>query len=189
MKITSYIATSLDGFIARTNGDLDWLNDPDYSSTSSDGTEIEDYGYQMFMNSVDVMVMGRNTYEVVLSFDFWPYGHKKIVVLSHQSIAIPPVLAQTVSSLCANPRDVVQQLEKQGFQHLYVDGGQTVQHFLREGLLQNLIITRVPILLGEGIPLFGSLSRDIRLKHGETKYFANGFVQSHYHILGDELMS
>ncbi|MBI9044960.1 MAG: dihydrofolate reductase [Anaerolineaceae bacterium] len=176
MESTVYIATSVDGFIARENGSIDWL-------PSGGESESEDYGYQDFMNSVDALIMGRNTYEMVLSFGDWPYGKKPVVVLSSQQLEVPERISDTVSIMCATPGEIVQQLTEQGYQHLYIDGGKTIQEFMREGLIQNLIITKIPILIGSGIPLFGALPQDIRLHHIETIQFENGLVQSKYKLL------
>ncbi|MGL5942967.1 MAG: dihydrofolate reductase family protein [Waterburya sp.] len=179
MKASVYIATSIDGFIARENGDIDWL--PGVGDVESG----EDYGYQEFINSVDALVMGRNTYESVLSFDSWFYGTKPVFVLSSQKVDIPSDIARTVESICASPREVVRRLSERGFKHLYIDGGKTIQKFLSEGLIQELIITQVPILIGKGIPLFSSLSHDVRLHHLETRQFKNGLVQSKYEVIGN----
>lgn len=172
---TVYIATSLDGFIAREDGGIDWL-----PRVGEAGTE--DYGYHEFIDSVDAIVMGRNSYEMVLSFGAWPYGKKPVVVLSSRTVAIGQDIAGTVESINAPPHKVVQRLAWRGWRHLYIDGGKTIQGFLREDLIHRLIITTVPILLGAGIPLFGPLSREIRLQHLETRPFANGLVQSHYDV-------
>ena len=176
VKVSVYIATSLDGFIARANGDLDWLRSGDDASTG------DDYGYQAFMDSVDVVVMGRNTFEKVLTFDRWPYSTKKVVVLSSGAPEIPQHLADSVELLSLAPPDVVERLAAQGARHLYVDGGKTIQRFLNAGLINELIITRIPVLIGAGIPLFGPIKSDIQLKHIETRQFENGFVQSRYRI-------
>jgi dihydrofolate reductase len=178
MKASVYIATSVDGFIARANGDIDWL--PDGGSEDSD----EDYGYKEFMDSVDALVMGRNTYDLALTFGAWPYGDKPVVVLSSRQVDIPEHIADFVESMSVSPREVVRRLEARGARHLYIDGGKTIQGFLAEGLVQQLIITRIPILIGSGIPLFGPLSHDIRLRHIETRQFANGLVQTKYEVAG-----
>jgi dihydrofolate reductase len=173
IKTTAYIAASVDGFIAREDGQLDWL--------PSDDTR-EDYGYQALMDSIDALVMGRKTYKTVLALGAWPYADKAVFVLSHSPLAIPLSLAPTVQSLRDSPQEILQHLASKGYQHLYIDGGQTIQSFLREGLLQELIITRVPILLGKGIPLFGELDQALALTHIETTVFTNGLVQSKYHL-------
>ena len=176
MKASVYIATSLDGFIARTNGDLDWLTGADRAPNG------EDYGYQAFMDTVDVIVMGRHTFDLALTFDAWPYRGKKVVVLSSTPPAIPPHLADGVAWLALPPPHVVERLADQGATHLYIDGGKTIQGFLNADLIDELIITRIPILIGAGIPLFGAVYRDIQLTHIETRPFENGFVQSRYTI-------
>jgi dihydrofolate reductase len=173
VRATVYIATSLDGYIARPDGNLDWL----LGATPVPG---EDYGYQAFMDTVDVIVMGRATYEKVLSFGGWPYGGKQVVVLASRPVAIGPERARDVEWLRGEPETVLRALADRGLQHAYVDGGVTVQRFLAAGLVQRLIVTRVPVLIGAGVPLFGSLPRDVPLRHVGTRSWPNGFVQSEY---------
>ena len=172
MRASAFIATSLDGFIARANGELDWL----VGSGTGSG---EDYGYATFIAAVDTIVMGRGTYDKVLTFDAWPYPGKRVVVLSNHPIAPAPAGAD-VRHMRGSPREVVEALSAEGATHAYVDGGKTVQGFLDAGLIQRLIVTRVPVLLGEGIPLFGKTARDIPLRHVSTRAFESGFVQSEY---------
>jgi len=176
IKASVFIATSLDGFIARENGDLDWL-----AGAQSPSTE-EDYGYQEFMDAVDTIVVGRNTFELVLTFDTWPYSGKRVVVLSSRSNAIPPHLVDDVECLSLPPRQLTERLEAQGARHLYVDGGKTIQGFLNAGLIDELTITRVPVLIGTGVALFGPLDRDVGLAHVATRQYENGFVQSRYRV-------
>ena len=173
MKASVFIAASLDGFIARADGDIDWLG----------GTEEgADHGYETFMKTVDILVMGRNTFEKVLSFGgAWPY-EKPVAVLTHRSLEIPDKLTSRVEVMSGTPTDIVAQLAKRGAQHLYVDGGKTIQAFLFAGIVQRLIITRIPILLGDGIPLFGPLVSDIQLRHIATHTFDGGLVQSEYEV-------
>jgi dihydrofolate reductase len=137
-----------------------------------------------FMDTIDVLVMGRHTYEKALSFAAWPYGSKPVVVLSSTQVHIPQHLAASVESMSCSPGELVRCLAGRGARHLYVDGGKTIQGFLDAGLLHQLIITRMPILIGSGIPLFGPLTHDIRLRHIETRQFANGLVQSKYEVIG-----
>jgi dihydrofolate reductase len=172
VKASVFIGTSVDGFIARPNGDLDFL-------PPGGG---EDHGYAEFMASVDVLVIGRKTYETVLAFDRWPYGSKPVVVLSSRSIASPAAAEAQVERMEGNPADIVGRLGERGARHLYVDGGVTIQRFLAAGLIQRLVITRVPVLIGAGIPLFGPLSRDIRLRHVTTRHYQSGLVQSEYAV-------
>jgi dihydrofolate reductase len=167
-----FVGTSVDGFIARPDGVFDFL--------PADGGEP--HGYEEFMATVDALVIGRNTYEVVLAFEQWPYGKKPVFVLSTRPLAPAPAGA-VVEHLCGDPADIVSRLSARGIQHIYVDGGETVQRFIRASLVQRLIITRVPVLIGTGIPLFGAVPRDIPLKHIVTKQYASGLVQSEYEIL------
>lgn len=177
MNASVYIATSLDGFIAREDGAIDWLMP---HSQTADG---EDYGYRAFMDTVDVLVMGRHTYELVRTFGGWPYGSTPVVVLSSRGVEIPEALAGTVECMSASPGEVVRRLARRGAGHLYVDGGKTIQGFLAEGLIQRLIITRVPVLIGTGIPLFGTVPQDIHLRHVETRSYPSGLVQSEYEVI------
>jgi len=178
MRGSVFIATSLDGFIAREDGAIDWLEE--WSGGSG-----EDYGYRAFMESVDCLVMGRKTYEQVLTFSGWPYGEKPVVVLSHRSLAIPDHLADTVEAMSGSPETVAQTLSKRGADHVYIDGGETIRGFLNAGLIHRLIITTIPVLIGAGIRLFGPLSGDIKLHCVQTRQFTDGLVQSEYAIPGD----
>jgi dihydrofolate reductase len=168
-----FIGVSVDGFIARANGDLDWL--------PPDGGEP--HGYDEFMATVDALVIGRKTFETVLTFDAWPYGHKRVVVLSRHPLDLSAVRGGVVEQMGGPPAEIVSRLAKSGARHLYVDGGITIQGFLREGLIQRLVITRVPVLIGEGVPLFGALPKDIRLRHVATRHYPSGLVQSEYQVL------
>ncbi|MEM9778168.1 MAG: dihydrofolate reductase family protein [Chloroflexota bacterium] len=176
--MTVYIATSLDGFIARPNGDIDWLNNPDYVLENGD-----DMGYGALMQSIDAMVMGSSTFEKVLSFSIeWPYGETTVIVLSSRDLEVPAEIKKTVRLMKGSPAEIVQSLKQDGINHIYLDGGKTVQNFLAAGLVSELIITRVPILLGSGIPLFGPISEDLHVNHMSTQSYPNGMVQSCYHI-------
>ena len=171
MKASVFVGTSLDGFMARADGQLDFL--------PPGGGEA--HGYDEFMATVDAMVIGRKTYETVLNFEVWPYGEKPVVVLSTKPLA-PAPRGAVVEHMMGAPADIVAQLAARGIQHIYVDGGITIQRFLQAGLIQRLIITRVPVLIGGGIPLFGALQRDIALSHVATCQYASGLVQSEYMI-------
>jgi dihydrofolate reductase len=176
MKSTVFIATSLDGFIARPNGDIDWLGEPPEEGG-------EDYGYKKLMDTVDFLVMGRNTFEKVLTFGGWPYGPKPVVVLSSHPLDIPEGVSTPVEAMSCSPAELVDRLSARGAKHLYIDGGKTIQRFLDAGLIQRLIITRIPVLIGSGIPLFGPLERDIKLRHIETRAFPGGLEQSEYEVV------
>lgn len=173
MKASIFVGTSLDGFIARADGALDFL--------PADGGEP--HGYDEFVASVDALVIGRKTYETVLTFDSWPYGNKPVFVLSARALAPAPEGA-IVEWLSGEPAEIVRQLEIRGFTHIYVDGGITIQRFLRAGLIQRIVITRAPVLIGAGIPLFGLLLHDITLRHVATRSYASGLVSSEYEVVG-----
>jgi dihydrofolate reductase len=178
VKSSVFIATSLDGFIARADGSIDWLEKANLTIP-----EGEDCGYQAFIATVDALVMGRNTFEQVLAFDEWHYGKLPLVVLSHQAIAIPTAVQDTVTVSQESPQEIVARLSANGIQHIYVDGGRTIQSFLAAGLIDEITITVIPILLGSGRPLFGSLPHDIHLTHMHSKAYEFGFVQHQYRVI------
>jgi dihydrofolate reductase len=173
VTVSVFIGTSVDGFIARPDGALDFLppggGDP--------------HGYDEFIASVDALVIGRKTFETVLAFPTWPYGRKRVVVLSSRPIDLSGVRGGIVEPMGGAPAEIVSKLSAGGAQHLYVDGGITIQHFLRAGLVQRLIITRVPVLIGQGIPLFSTLPHDIQLRHIATQHYASGLVKTEYSVV------
>ena len=173
IRASVFVGTSVDGFMARSDGALDFL-------PPGGG---EPHGYDEFIASVDALVIGRNTYEIVLAFDEWPYGDKAVFVLSSKPLRDAPAGA-VVERLSGEAGDIVSQLAARGYEHLYIDGGITIQQFLRAGLIQRLIVTRVPVLIGTGVPLFGPLDRDIRLTHVATCHYPSGLVQSEYRVEG-----
>jgi dihydrofolate reductase len=172
MKLSVFVGTSLDGFIARRNGDYDFL--------PADGGEP--HGFEEFLASVDAILMGRNTFEVVLKLPAWPYREKRIVVLSHRPLDLSKI-EKRVEQMSGTPAQIVAKLEASGAEHVYVDGGITIQEFLRAGLIHHLTITRVPVLIGEGIPLFSSVPHDIQLCHLGTRQYKTGLVTSEYEVL------
>lgn len=172
MTASVFVGASVDGFIARADGGLDWL-------PAGGG---EPHGYDEFMAGVDAIVIGRNTFEIVLGFDPWPYGDKRVVVLSSRPLDLSAVRGGRVEQRAGDPATIIADLAADGAPNLYIDGGITIQRFLRAGLIERLIVTRVPVLIGEGIPLFGSLDRDIRLSHVATRSYPSGLVQSDYRI-------
>ena len=171
MKASVFVGTSVDGFIARLDGSFDFL--------PADGGEP--HGYAEFFATVDALVMGRNTYETVLAMEPWPYGPKPVYVLSSHPIPKPPP-GLPVERMSGTPAEIVAKLEARGVRHIYVDGGVTIQGFLAAGLIQRLIVTRVPVLIGTGIPLFGAVPRDIPLRHVATRSFKGGLVQTEYEV-------
>lgn len=176
VKSSVFIATSLDGYIARADDSLDWLD-----RANASAPEGEDFGYGDFIGSVDVLVMGRNSFEKVLSLGEWPYP-KPVVVLSRSPIAIPETIAATVSISSESPRTLVERLGQGGAKHLYIDGGQVIQSFLREGLIDEITITLIPVILGGGKSLFGPLEKEIELTHIATTAYECGFVQNTYRV-------
>lgn len=172
MMVSVFIGTSLDGYIARPNGEFDFL-------PAGGG---EPHGYDEFIASVDALVIGRKTFETVLAFPDWPYGSKRVVILSSRPLDLSAVRNGVVEQMAGPPAEIVAKLAASGAHHLYVDGGITIQEFLRAGLVQRLIITRVPVLIGEGIPLFGALPRDVQLQHVATQQYPSGLVKSEYRI-------
>lgn len=171
MTASVFIGISVDGFIARKNDDLDFLPE-----------SAEPHGYDEFIASVDAIVMGRKTFEKVLSFGTWPYGKKRVVVLSSNPLDLSKAIGGVVEQMAGPPAEIVSQLAARGAHNLYIDGGVTIQGFLRAGAIQRLIITRVPVLIGEGVPLFGTLPHDVRLRHIATRHYPSGLVQSEYEV-------
>lgn len=179
-KCSVYIATSLDGFISRPDGSIDWLN-----KANAAVPEGEDFGYADFMSTVDVLVMGRNTFEQVLPFGEWPYQSKPVIVLSRHLSTLPGNTPISVSVSAATPGELVERLSAAGLNHAYVDGGLTIQSFLAAGLIDEITITVIPVLLGSGKSLFGPLPADMQLEHLSSKAFECGFVQNKYRVLHD----
>jgi dihydrofolate reductase len=173
MMVSVFVGTSLDGFIARRNGAYDFL--------PADGGEP--HGYNEFIATVDVLVIGRNTFEVVLALPDWPYGNKHVIVLSTRPLDLATVREHRVEQMSGPPADIAAKLTARGFKHAYIDGGLTVQTFLRAGLVQRITITRVPVLIGDGIHLFGSLPHDVQLRHLATHPYASGLVKSEYEVV------
>lgn len=170
MKLSVFCGISVDGFLARPDHGLDFLNTAGQAP----------HGFKEFYASVDVVVIGRRTFEVVLTFGKWAYGKKPVVVLSSQPIDFSSVKGGVVQRMSGDPADIVAKLKSQKFKHAYIDGGITIQRFLAAGLIDRLIVTRVPVLIGEGIPLFSKLPRDIKLQHVATRTYKGGLVQTEY---------
>lgn len=170
-----FIATSLDGFIAKPDGDITWLLERD--------DPTEDHGYNDFISNMDGIVMGRWTFEKVAAMNEWYYT-KPVIVLSKNLApsSVPERLKDKVKILNLNPREVLNYLAKLGWKRVYVDGGQVIQSFLEENLIEDMVITKVPVLIGQGRPLFGNLKEDISLEHLKTISFPSGLVQSHYRL-------
>lgn len=176
LKVSTFVATSLDGFIARKDGSIDWLSPPDVAFPAG-----EDCGFSKFLSTVDKIIMGKNTFEQILTFDKWVYDDIPMVVLSSQDFKIPPSLQNQVSASNEAPHKILARLDQKSIKHVYVDGGFTIQSFIRDSLLDELTITVVPIILGEGKPLFCP-GKEISLEHISTKTFDFGYVQLKYRL-------
>ena len=172
MNASVFIGTSVDGFIARADGALDFL-------PPGGG---EPHGYVEFMETIDAIVIGRKTFETVLTFPTWPY-EKPVFVLTSNPEKLTAPKGVDCKLMNATPEEIVARLSQLGIGYIYVDGGVTVQRFLAAGLIQRLIITCVPVLIGEGVPLFGHLKHDIRLEHVETRSYRTGLVRSEYRVV------
>jgi dihydrofolate reductase len=170
-QTVAYIATSIDGFIAKADGALDWLPEPPSG---------EDYGWADFIAEIDAIVMGRHTFETVLGFDAWSYEGTPVLVLSSTLRAVPAHLSAKAEVACMEPQDLLADLAKRGYERVYIDGGKTIQSFLRHDLLDELVITTIPILLGGGIPLFGPLDQPLRWEHASTQVLSGGLVKATY---------
>lgn len=173
MMVSVFVGTSVDGFIARRNGTFDFL----------DEGGGEPHGYTEFFASVDALVIGRNTFATVLGFPEWPYGDKLVIVLSSGKVDFSGVRGGRVEQMGGAPGEIIAKLTARGLKHVYLDGGVTIQRFLREGCVDRLTITRVPVLIGDGIPLFGTVPRDIKLRHIATQTYAGGLVKSEYEVV------
>jgi len=168
----------MDGFIARADGSLDWLD-----AANSLVPEGEDCGYAKFFDSVDALVMGRNTFEKVLSFGGdWPYGTTSVYVLSSSPITFPASLPASVSQQSGSPEALCDFFAKSGYSRVYIDGGVTIQRFMAAGLVDDMTLTQIPVLLGQGIRLFGDLGNDVHLQLVSSKAYSFGFVQSVYQL-------
>jgi len=174
MNTKVYVGTSLDGFIARTDGDLGWL------SQFANDEAIK--AYEEFINSIDAIVIGRATFEKVLTFSAWPYS-KKVFVLSNSIKEATGAAKEKVIILSMRPKELLIHLSAIGIVNIYIDGGVVIQDFLKEDLIDELIIAKAPILIGSGIPLFGYLDIDLQFRHISTQVQSNGLVRSYYERL------
>ncbi|MAU12239.1 MAG: deaminase [Anaerolineaceae bacterium] len=173
LKISVFIATSVDGYISRPDGDIQWLHDVEQVP------EGDDAGYGEFTSTIDVLVMGSGSFEKILEFPEWPYP-MPVVVLSKSLKEVPAHLQEKVRIESASPQELVTKLAAEGYKHVYLDGGKVIQSFIRAGLVDDMIVTQIPVLIGAGRPLFGELEKDVNLRHEWTKTWDNGFVQSKY---------
>jgi dihydrofolate reductase len=173
LKTTVFCGVSVDGFLARPDDTLDFL----------DAGGSAPHGFEEFMSSVDVVVLGRRTFDVVAKYGhFGLYGKRRVVVLSNQQLDLGSIKGGNFEQMCGTPEELVAKLTASGAKHAYIDGGITIRSFLQAGLIDRLIVTRVPVLIGQGVPLFGPLPQDIYLEHVATRSFKGGLVQSEYAV-------
>ena len=165
------MGTSLDGFIARKDGDINWL-------TKFADKEVFD-SYNEFITRIDAIVIGRKTFEKVLDFPEWPYT-KKVFVLSTTMKEVPEKARGKATLLAMKPAELLNHLQQKGFSGIYIDGGKVIQDFLQADLIDELIISKAPVLIGTGIPLFGALTSDLAFKHIRTEIYSNGLIRSFY---------
>ncbi len=167
-----YIATSLDGYIAGEDGNLDWL-------TGLPNPDGSDFGFSDFMERIDALVMGRKTFETAIEFDEWPYS-MPVFILSNSMSSVPEKISDKAQILKGDPLSLTEYLNGNGFINLYIDGGRTIQNFLKYDLIDEMIITRIPVLLGKGISLFGYNNIVLNFDHISTDVYNNMLVKSRY---------
>jgi dihydrofolate reductase len=167
-KFSIYIAMSIDGYIAREDGDVDWLQKGRIPG--------EDYGAAKFMETVDVLVMGRNTYEKVLTFDEWPYQGKRVIVLSKTLTSVK----NDATLFKGNIKQLIDKLYDEGVKHVYIDGGMTASQFLNERLVDQMILSVIPVILGAGIPLFSHINTEIDCHLKSSQSYSCGLIQLIY---------
>ena len=182
MKASVYIALTLDGYIAKTDGSVTFLDEYQTLASNEDG----DMGFSDFLSTVDLLVMGRKTWDTVISFgeEVWPYGDRQVWIWSTQhpsNINIPECRKKQTRVVSSSPMEIMKEAKKEGYTKVYVDGGSTIQSFLKNECVGELILTRVPLILGNGIPLFSSTNKQ-PLVHIKTTTYTNGLVQSHYRV-------
>ncbi len=168
MQCSVFIATSLDGYIARADGRIDYLSIVERAG--------EHYGYRAFIDSIDTLVIGRSTYELALGFEPWPYAGKRCIVLTRSEREAK----HGEEFFSGEPRALVERLHAEGAQRAYVDGGAVIQQFLAARLIDDLTISVLPILLGEGIRLFGDTQGDVLLDLVGSERYESGLVQLTY---------
>ena len=167
-----YIAQSLDGFIAKSDGNIDWLID-------IPNPEGSDWGFGEFMKRIDAVIMGRNTFDKVVSLGWWEYT-KPVFVLSNKLKDVPKELSRKAEIIKGDPKTLLLTLEDRGYYNYYVDGGITIQSFIKEDLIDELIISTIPVILGSGIPLFGNIGRRLKFRHVKTEVL-NGIIVKNYY--------
>lgn len=172
MPCSVFVGVSVDGFLARPDGSVDFFH-------AGEGVP---HGFEEFYATVDAVVIGRKTFEWVVGYGQWVYGKMRVVVLSSRPVDFSMFPTARVEQMSGGPAEIVAKAAATGSQHLYIDGGVTIQRFLRADCIDRMIVTRVPMLIGQGIPLFGALAQDVPLRHVATRTYTGGLVQSEYEI-------
>jgi len=173
MQITYYVAASLDGFIAKEDGDVSWLEELDIPFSET--------GYDEYFETVDAIVMGRKTYEIICSFAGWPYGNKPVWICSRDKSILPVEGCNLQPG--KSPEDVMELAKQMKINHLWlVGGGQLATSFLEKNMLNKIILSHMPIILGSGIKLFGDIAQAEKVKFERYKSYPSGFLQSQYSI-------
>ena len=184
MKCSVFIAASVDGFIAKPDDNIDWLHTSGNGKTLKD--QDADLGFSNYLKNIDCLIMGRKCMDIIssmnLSDEQWPYGKLKIIVLSNTLKKAPKNLEKRVEMYSGDISNLIDSLDNQGYKHAYIDGGTTIQNFINLKLINEIILTRVPVLIGQGKPLFGALKKDIILSETATKVFDNDYVQIKYKV-------
>lgn len=177
MKLSVFIAMTLDGYIARKDGSIDWL-----VNCTDKHNKNEDFGYNDFIDSVDVVVLGKKSFNSVLKFENWPYSNKKVFVMSRSNLIIPDTIKNNVFQFHSSAKDLVNRLHQLNIGRAYIDGGMIIQSFINECLIDDITVTIIPILIGEGRPLFGKIKRDINLDLINQHNY-NGLLKLQYNII------
>ncbi len=173
MRTSVFIAQSLDGFIAKKDGDIEWLNE------ASQKAKDEDLGYESFMESCDYLIMGKNSFMKVLSFDTWPYDGEKVIVVSSTLKRLPEDI-KNVTLFNGDIKDLHTKLKNENCKKLYIDGGKLISSFLNENLVTDITVTNIPIFLGKGIKLFNNVNTKLQFKAKESTVFPSGLVKIKY---------
>lgn len=172
-KVSIYIASSIDGYIARKDGNLDWLH---YGHTGD-----EDYGFKEFTRTIDAVVMGRNTYEVVAGFDEWAYKDKRVVVLSNTLVKVK----KEAELFSGQLTELLAKLHAENIKHIWIDGGITISKFLESGLVDDITVSIIAMVLGSGIPLFSAMNQEHKCHLVSTQSYPSGLVQLKYEVIRD----
>lgn len=171
MKTSIYIGTSIDGYIAREDGSIDWLENYNNNEIFKN--------YSEFIKKIDAVIIGKGTFEKVLTFPSWPYD-KMVFVLSSSIKKLSNNIKGKAEVISMKPKEVLNILNSRNFTTVNIDGGKVIQSFLRDDCIDEMIISKVPVLLGKGIPLFSQLDSELLFNHIGTNVYSNGLVMSRY---------